>query len=92
MREVLSGKQSQSNDLEKLIRFEIERYYILQQEAEKGYHLIPRRYRIAIKTAADMYNWTAHKIYENPLIVFQKKIKPSKWRILTSGVLNFLTA
>ncbi|KXK10458.1 MAG: 15-cis-phytoene synthase [Microgenomates bacterium OLB23] len=45
-----------------LIRFEINRYYALQKQAAKGYAHIPRQYLVPIKTAADMYMWTAKVI------------------------------
>lgn len=61
-----------------------------QAEAEQGYRFIPRRYRVAIKTAADMYNWTASRIEKNPLIVFQRQVKPAKGRILLQLVRNWL--
>lgn len=62
-----------------------------QTEAEEGYKYIPRRYLVPIKTAAEMYKWTIKKIGENPMIVFEKKIKPSKLRILTTGLWIWLT-
>lgn len=58
------------------ILFEIERYELLQKEAEKGYQDIPRPLRIPIKTAARIYLWTANQIKKQPLIVFEKKVKP----------------
>ena len=75
----------------KLVRFEIERYYRIQEEAEKGYVYIPKRYLIPIKTAANMYLWTAKKIYDNPLLVLEAKIKPSKARIFTTVIKHFIT-
>jgi 15-cis-phytoene synthase len=71
-----------------LLRFEIDRYLGIQNEAEKGYKYIPRSLRIAIKTAADMYKWTASEIYKNPSVVFTKKVKPSKWRVITTALYN----
>ncbi|MFH2044471.1 MAG: phytoene/squalene synthase family protein [Pseudomonadota bacterium] len=59
-----------------------------QIEAEAGYKYIPRRYLIPIKTASDMYNWTALQIEKNPMIVFDQKAKPSKPRILWSIISN----
>jgi phytoene synthase len=65
------------------LRTEIERYRQWQTEAEKGYPFIPPRYRIPIKTASDMYNWTARQIEAKPSIVYSKKVKPSSSRILS---------
>ena len=75
----------------RLIQFEIKRYFKIQQEAEKGYKYIPKRYLIPIKTAARMYYWTAKKIYENPLLVFEKKLKPSKTRIVATIIKHSLS-
>lgn len=73
-----------------LVRYEIDKYFIIQNEAEKGYRYIPKQYLIPIKTASDMYKWTAKQIYRNPLIVFEKKVKPSKLHIFTTIITNFI--
>ncbi len=72
------------------IKKEIGRYEEWQQEAAKGYAFIPRRYLIPIKTASDMYNWTAKRIFKNPLMVFERKVKPHKSRIILQILKNFL--
>jgi len=72
------------------IRFQISRYFEYQKTAEKGYSYIPFRYLIAIKTAADMYKWTAKKIWNNPQIIKQRKIKPKKRRVIAQGIYNAL--
>lgn len=72
------------------VRAQIQYFSSWQKTAEEGYALIPKRYRIAIKTAADMYKWTAQQIERNPMIVFHKKIKPSSWRIAFRAVYNAL--
>ncbi|HVP20028.1 MAG TPA: phytoene/squalene synthase family protein [Spirochaetia bacterium] len=59
-----------------------------QREAEKGFAFIPRRYRVPIKTASDMYNWTARKIRNDPLVVFSRKVKPEKPRIVFQAFAN----
>ncbi|WP_052078285.1 phytoene/squalene synthase family protein [Spirochaeta lutea] len=68
------------------IRHELDRYFSWQQEAEKGFEYIPKQLRVPIKTASEMYKWTGRQIYRNPFIVFNKKVKPSKLRILVSGL------
>lgn len=72
----------------KLLKFEIERYFSIQKQAERGYRYIPYAYRIPIKTASDMYNWTAREIYKNPSIVFIKKVKPSPLRVILQFIKN----
>ncbi len=80
----------QDPHIKELIRFELDRYFALQKEAEKGYKYIPRAYLIPIKTAADLYIWTARKISKDPLVVFRKKIKPTPlyvfWIILKNNL------
>lgn len=74
----------------KLVQYEIERYYAIQKEAEKGYRYIPKRYLVPIQTAADMYNWTARQIETNPLLVFEKKVKPTPAQIIISVLGRFI--
>ncbi|MGA1848177.1 MAG: phytoene/squalene synthase family protein [Thermoplasmatota archaeon] len=69
-----------------LIDHQIERYLKWQSEAEKGYRGLKKDARIPIVNASDMYKWTAMKILRDPFIVYRKKVKPSKARI----VLNLL--
>ena len=78
----VAASESQIERFTSFIRNNIDLYYTWQKEAEGGYQYIPRRYLIPIKTAADMYGWTASVIRENPLVVYEKKVKPSKLRIL----------
>ena len=61
-----------------LIRFEIKLYQAKQKFAERGYAYIPYLSLVPIKTAADLYQWTASRIAKQPLKVFAQKIKPSK--------------
>ena len=69
------------------IREQISTYRAWQKEAEKGYAFIPKRYLIPVKTAADMYRWTADQIERDPLIVYRVKKKPSISRIVgTLGI------
>jgi len=70
------------------IRGNLARYEKIQNQAEEGYRYIPKKYLISIKTAADMYLWTAKRIYEDPSVVLQKKIKPSVFRILYQIIKN----
>jgi phytoene synthase len=88
----LSFEEAKNNkeNFIKYIREEIERYYEWQKEAEKGFKFIPKRMLIPIKTASDMYNWTINKIYRNPFIIYKKKVKPSKVRIILKIMENFI--
>lgn len=66
------------------------RYETWQAEAEAGYRFIPRRPRLAVRTAGDMYDWTARQIAADPFVVFDRKVKPKKWRILLQALGNGL--
>lgn len=71
-------------------RMQIEFYENWQSEAEKGYSFIPRKYLIPVKTAAAMYLWSANQIKKNPMIVYERKVKPAKWRILLEFIKHFI--
>lgn len=66
------------------------RYAGWQAEAEAGYSFIPWRPRVAVRTAADMYNWTARQIEADPFVIFERKVKPAKKRILFQALWNGL--
>lgn len=63
-----------------------------QHQAEHGFKYIPYHARVAIMTASDMYKWTAKQIEKNPDIAFVKKVKPSKSRIIQTGLKNMVEA
>jgi 15-cis-phytoene synthase len=70
------------------INFQIERYEQWQAEAELGFGYISYRYRVAIQTASDKYKKTASIILANPLVVFERKVKPKKYEVMLSGIKN----
>lgn len=74
------------------IQAQIKHYEKWQTEANKGFHYIPWRERIALRTAVDMYNWTAKKIAADPFIVYHKKVKPSKLRVLSRALIRCIYA
>lgn len=74
------------------VRAQIHRYFEWQRFAEEGYKYIPVRYLIPVKTAADMYKWTARIIFRQPSIVLVRKVKPSKTRIILSANVNLVSA
>jgi phytoene synthase len=76
----------------RFLQSQLTRYREWQAEAERGYPFIPRRMRIAIKTAGDMYNWTGRQIAQNPFVVFQRKVKPKKSRIVIQALGNLVAA
>jgi len=72
------------------LRTHLARYAEWQAEAEAGYRYIPRRPRMAVRTAGDMYNWTARQIAADPFVVFDRKVKPKKARIVLRALWNGL--
>lgn len=66
-----------------MMRQELARYRRWQRAAEDGYRYLPRRVRIPIRTAADMYAWTAEVIDGDPSVVHRRQVKPSVARIVT---------
>jgi phytoene synthase len=70
------------------IKAQISRYCHWQEIAENGYQYVPKRYLIAVKTVSDMYNWTAEQILKNPFIVYDEKVKPIVFKIITAVLGN----
>lgn len=68
----------------RFVRGQIDRYLGWQRAADAGFHFIPRRPRVAIRTASDMYRWTADRIRAEPMIVYRRKVRPSPARILAA--------
>lgn len=73
------------------IRGQVRRYRAWREEAAPGFALIPRRLRIPIRTAADMYEWTAGRIEADPFVVYDRKVRPSAGRIVSRGIRNLIT-
>ncbi len=67
---------------------QIGRYEVWQEEAERGFSSIPARSLIPVKTASDMYTWTAQVIQKCPSIVYERKVKPSIPRIVATALGN----
>ncbi len=63
------------------VEHHLELYRGWQKEAEQGFPLIPRRLRIPIQTASNMYGWTAATIARDPAVVFRRQVRPGKPRI-----------
>ncbi|MDQ5885643.1 MAG: 15-cis-phytoene synthase [Patescibacteria group bacterium] len=80
--------QAHPESFENFLRAQINLYRTWQTEADKGFDFIPKRLRIPLQTATDMYNWTAQNIYKAPNLVFVKKLKPSKYRVIGTVIKN----
>jgi len=72
------------------IQTQLDRYCHWQEQAEEGYKYIPKRYLISIKTASEMYHWTAEQISRNPFIVYVYKVKPMISKILLTVFFNLI--
>jgi len=88
----LSQKTAQDNAeaFTSFMHEQLDLYEEWQSEADKGFNYIPKRLRIPLQTATDMYNWTAQEIRKNPLVVFEQKIKPSKFQVITGASKNII--
>lgn len=74
-----------------MMRSEIKRYRTWMAEARAGFHYIPKRYRVAIEAASDMFDYTIDIIEQNPLAVFKNKIKPPRYKIIQRAVVHLIT-
>lgn len=81
----------QPDDFWKFIHFQVERYREWQTEAYKGHRFVPPGPRVALKSAAQMYDWTARQIEKDPFVVFRRKVKPGRWRVAGSILSNSIT-
>ena len=84
---VREGK-AQEQKMKELIRFELERFFEANKEAKKGLRFLPRNYRVPIATASDVFQFVGKKIYDDPMIVFRTKVKPSVIQILLTVFRN----
>jgi 15-cis-phytoene synthase len=73
------------------LRAQIDTYNKWQTEADKGMSSISKRLQVPLQTSVDMYSWTAQQIYNDPLIVFEYKVKPSRTRVLKKALQNIVT-
>jgi phytoene synthase len=73
-----------------LVGRQLELYRMWREEASEGFKFIPRRYLVAIRTAADVFDTTAAQIEASPNVVLKRKVRPSKARVLLAGVRNLI--
>ncbi len=78
--------RAKPDNYKKFVQKQLDLYKKWQKEADKGMHYIPERLQVAVKTAVDMYNWTAREIEKDPFVVFEKKVKPRKRRVAAHAV------
>lgn len=87
----LKSLEECNDGFQEFMRYNLRRYFSYQREAERGYRIIPTRLLIPIKTAGDMYKWTAKIIYKSPCITLRRKVKPRRQRVIAVGILNALS-
>lgn len=75
------GESVNPEDFCKLIKFEIDRIREIQSEAENGFKGIPAESRKAVVMASELYKWALERIYQDPMIVWCRPVKPSWWQI-----------
>lgn len=64
------------------VRSQINRYRTWQREGSEGFRYIPAHSLAPIRTAADVFEHTARVIERDPRVVFRRKVKPTRARIL----------
>ena len=74
-------------DFKKFINSQIEIYRSYLKKASPGIDSLPLKFKIAIKSATRLYNWSGGKIAKNPNIVFTKKMKPGMFTIFITFVI-----
>lgn len=82
--------KNHKNEFSNFINEQLNRYCKWQNIAEIGYKYIPKRYLISVKTASEMYNWTAQQINSDPMIIYTKKVKPIIMKIISTTILNLI--
>jgi phytoene synthase len=75
---------------QQFLQTQLDRYCRWQEKAEEGYRYIPKRYLISIKTASEMYHWTAEQIAHHSFIVYDVKVKPMISKILLTVFSNLI--
>ncbi|MBN2874567.1 MAG: squalene/phytoene synthase family protein [Spirochaetales bacterium] len=86
-----AGARADEGAFNEFLRRHVDRYRAWAAEGRSGFGYIPRRYRVAIATAMDMYDWTAARVYERPLVVWERAVKPGKARIIADALLNAIS-
>jgi phytoene synthase len=76
----------------RFIEYQIDRYRLWQQAGERGFAFLMPSCRIPVKTASDMYAWTALRIAADPLVVYDHAVKPTPGHILLTLFSNGCTA
>ncbi len=80
--------QEHIKEFEKFIGAQVKMYYKWQKEADDAMAFVPERYQIPIRTTIDIYSWILKEIEANPMVVYEKKLKPRKRQIIRQIIKN----
>ena len=72
----------QKAEFENMMQHEIDRALDWYSQAKVGINALPFWPQLAVQTATSLYAWSLTTIKHNPTIVFEKKVKPSRLRVL----------
>lgn len=72
------------------IQNQLENYWKWQEEAEKGLKYIPYRVRVPVILSSRLYKYTAKVIERRPMIIYEKKVRPSKLMIVYELIISLL--
>lgn len=82
--------QNEKKQFELLIKDLSKIYFELMQEGKKGFKYLPFWSRVAVRTSAEMYDFSVRCVIANPQIVLKKACKPSKYRVILFGIKNIV--
>lgn len=71
------------------IRFQLDRAKKLLYEGRESFKFIPKRFILPIKIVADIYEDVINRIYLEPQLVFEKKMKPKLRTIIKISIKNY---
>jgi phytoene synthase len=76
---ILSKEHAYANpeNFTKLMRMQLDRARTFLDESREGLRYFPNRYLLPIMVSMNLYEHVIRYIYKNPLIVFDKKVRPS---------------
>lgn len=72
------------------IHAQIAHYERWQRQAQAGLSYLPKRSRMAVETASRLYSWTAQVIKDDPLIIYERKVRPPTYVIMRETARSFV--
>lgn len=89
-----NSKKIDTNGVERFnqfIQFQCSRFDMWVGEGESGYRFIPSALQRSIKIATRLDKWKVEQIRHNPMIVYKKKVNPSKIRMFVNYLWCYLS-